>query len=346
MLNIGLVGATGFTGQELIRLLSNHPLFKLKWATSTTMAEKYLSEVSPALQGLKSNLKLKPFSPELAAEVEAVFLALPHSQAMSLVPALLEVNPDVKVVDLAADYRLPAALFSQWYQVKHKSPSLIDRFVYGLTEINKEKIKGAQLVANPGCYATAVLLAIAPLLASQNQPRRFVANCLSGVSGAGRKASDLVHFNHLNENIVPYKPGWQHRHLPEIKHQAEAVFAAKLNLSFTPQIVPINRGILATVFSEAVKLKEANLYQLYKDFYAQAFFVRLLPTGKLPEVKAVLGSNFCQLGLAYNEANGELLVFAALDNLVKGAAGQALQNLNLMFNLPEETGLEATGVYP
>lgn len=346
MLNIGVVGATGFTGQELIRLLNNHPFFKLNWATSTTMAAKHLSEVSPALQSLKSNLKLKLFSPELAKEVEAVFLALPHSQTMSLVPALLEVNPDLKVVDLAADYRLPATLFAKWYQVKHANPNLVDHFIYGLTEINKEKIKGAQLIANPGCYATAVILAVAPLLANQKQPNRFVVNCLSGVSGAGRKASDLVHFNHLNENVVPYKPGWQHRHLPEIMYQAQKIFTANFNLSFTPQIVPLNRGILATVYSEGLKIKTEALYQLYKQFYADSFFVQILAPGQLPEVKAVLGSNFCQLGLAYNEETGELLVFAVIDNLVKGAAGQAIQNLNLMFNLPEETGLEGTGVYP
>lgn len=346
MLNIGIVGATGFTGQELIRLLNNHPLFKLKWATSTTMAGKLLAEVSPALQSLNSNLKLKLFSPELAQEVEAVFLALPHSQAMSLVPALLEVNPDLKVVDLAADHRLPANLFANWYQVKHTSPHLVDRFVYGLTEVNKEKIKGAQLVANPGCYATAVLLAVAPLLANQKQLNRLVANCLSGVSGAGRKASDLVHFNHLNENIVPYKPGWQHRHLPEIIHQAQKIFNVKLNLSFTPHIVPLNRGILATVYCELVKVKTDAVYQLYQEFYNKSFFVQILSPNQLPEVKAVLGSNFCQLSLAYNEEKRELLVFTVIDNLVKGAAGQAIQNLNLMFNLPEETGLEGTGIYP
>lgn len=347
LINIGLVGATGYTGQELIRLLSSHPHFHLKWATSTTTAGKKLSEVSPALKSLKAEIILTKFNAALAEEVEAVFLALPHGQAMQLLPSLLEANDQLKVVDLSADYRLPAVLFEKWYATKHASPNLIKNFVYGLAELNKEKVSQAQLVANPGCYPTAVLLATAPLLSTGLISGTVMANCLSGVSGAGRQPTDQVHFCHLNENVIPYKPGWQHRHLPEMEQKAEELSSAKVSFCFTPHLVPLNRGILATVHCQVKKefnLKE--LYQLYESYYKDAFFVKLLAPGQLPEVKAVLGSNFCFLGLDYHVQKREVLVFAVLDNLVKGAAGQAVQNLNLMFGLPEETGLKATGLYP
>lgn len=347
MINVGIIGASGFTGLELARLLNNHTYFKLKWATSTSMGGKPLSALTQSLLPAKSNIQMVSFNSQLAQEVEAVFLALPHGQAMNLLPSLLDANKQLKIVDLSADYRLPPNLYEKWYQMQHASANLIDCFIYGLAELNKDKISQAQLVANPGCYATAVLLAVAPLLANHKDLYgTVIANCLSGISGAGRQPSDLVHFCHLNDNAFAYKPGWQHRHVPEMEYQAKDLLGASINISFTPHLIPVSRGILATVYCQFAKAKKKALYQLYQEFYAQAFFVHLLPPGELPEVKTVLGSNFCFLGLEVNETKGEVIIFAVLDNLVKGASGQAIQNLNLIFNLPEETGLTSAGVYP
>lgn len=346
MVKVSVVGATGYVGVELVRLLSRHPDVRIVAVTSESHRGRRLNEVFPHL-GRAGDLVLGDTEEGLDCGADVVFLALPHGLAMSLAPRALQAG--ARVIDMGADFRLrdPEA-YSRWYEAPHASPDLLAQAVYGLPELYRAEIAGARLVANPGCYPTASILGLGPLLrAGWAQPEGIVIDAKSGVSGAGRSPSLRVHFGEVNENLRPYGAGGRHRHRPEIEQELGRLAGAEVTVCFTPHLVPMTRGILCTSY---VALREerhaAAIHDLYARFYEGEGFVRVLPPGCLPETKHALGSNLCFIGLAADERARRLVVFSAIDNLVKGAAGQAVQNMNIMCGLPEAAGLDAPGIYP
>ncbi|MFC0595324.1 N-acetyl-gamma-glutamyl-phosphate reductase [Thermus composti] len=345
---MGVLGASGYGGAELLRLLKAHPGVELVGFSSRKYEGKPLSSAWPQLWDER------PFIPqeEVLERAEVVFLALPNGLAMGIVPEVLKAGK--RAIDLSGDFRLPPGVYEAWYGIPHKSPELYAEAVYGLPELHREELKGARLVANPGCYVTAATLALAPLAAEGVLKGAFVVG-LSGVSGAGREGEGTF-FAEVNENLKPYKAGGTHRHIPEMEQNLGRLLAqgrrarthgeAKaVRLSFTPHLVPMTRGILITAEAEVEGgWDQEALNTLYRDFYAQEPFVRVVEG--LPETKGTLGSNRVDLKPLYEERTGRVLVFAALDNLVKGMAGQAVQNFNLMMGFSEETALPKEGLWP
>ncbi len=339
-IRVAIAGATGYAGEELIRILQYHPAVQL---TSLAASAKWdrpvpVSDVFPRLANT-SKLLVESLDPErLAQHCDVALLALPHTVSMDVAPVLLSAGR--KVIDLAGDFRLkdPNA-FTRWYGTTHRHPELLPDAVYGLSELAREAIQQARLVANPGCYATSVILAVAPLLhAKLIDPAEIVVDAKSGVTGAGRKPEPQLMFAELAENLWPYKVNG-HQHVPEIA-QALAPFGGPSNLCFVPHVVPLTRGILSTIYLRLAKnTSREAVGAAFQTFYREAPFVRLKAEGQWPSVRAVTGTNFCDLGFAVDADARRLIVVAAIDNLVKGAAGQAVQNLNLMCGLPETTGL-------
>ena len=345
-LKIGIVGVSGYGGGELARLLAAHPNVTLTYVTSETYAGKPLRS---ALPGIAPNPNLTCESFSIAACVdtcEFVFLAGEAGLAMRAAPELLELG--VRIVDLSADFRLedPDA-YQAWYKAEHTAPHLLDEAVYGLPEVNKIAIETARLVANPGCHVTAAVLALAPLLsAGIIAPETIIIDSLSGVSGAGRSKFGLdYHFSEINESMRPYGVGGVHRHTPEIEQTLSFLAESPVTVTFTPHLVPITRGILATTYASTEET-EADLRSAFKTFYKDAPFVSVLDAGDFPATKHVFGTNYCHIGLALDSRTGRVIVVSALDNLVKGAAGQAIQNMNLMCGFPETAGLEGSAVWP
>ncbi len=341
MIKVGIVGATGYTGIELIRLLSNHPDVQIKYIVSRSEVSKSLKEVFPFFKALE-NLCFVDFDLDLLCECDLVFFATPNGTAMKSAERLL--SRGVKVIDLSADFRLKtASVWESWYGETHVSPQLLNEAVYGLPEINREKIKQARLVANPGCYPTAVQLGWLPLLKTDwIDFNSFIADVKSGVSGAGRVPKLGSLYAEVSENFKAY--GLEgHRHLPEIAQGLSCVSAKeKVNLIFTPHLLPINRGILATLYvrvTENFELTEQELREFYAGFYQSEPFVEVLSANLFPETRNVRGTNFCEIGVRYLDADKCILIVCAIDNLVKGAAGQAVQNMNLLFGLDEKKGL-------
>ncbi len=356
MVKVSVVGATGYAGAELVRLLSRHPRVRVVQVTSESRSGQRLDAVyphfaalggGPASDAASGEAALEETAAAAASGADAVFLALPHGVAMHLAPELLEAG--ARVIDLGADFRLrDAAVYREWYGHEHAAPHLLEEAVYGLPELGREEIPGARLVANPGCYPTATLLALAPALRSGiARAEGIVVDAKSGVSGAGRSPSLKVHFGEVNENLRPYNLAGAHRHTPEIEQEAARAAGVPVTLSFNPHLVPMTRGILSTCYLTLTEDRPAEeLVDLYRDFYRDEPFVHVLEAGRLPETKYAWGSNHCFLGLAVDRRAGRLVVCAALDNLVKGAAGQAVQNLNLIFGLGETAGLDFAGIYP
>jgi N-acetyl-gamma-glutamyl-phosphate reductase len=348
VVRVGILGASGYGGAELIRLLKGHPEVELVGFSSRKHVGKPLEEAWPQLWDER------PFASqeEVLERAEVVFLALPNGLSMEIAP--LALREGKRVVDLSGDFRLPPEVYEAWYGIPHKSPELYEEAVYGLPELHREEVRGARLVANPGCYVTAVTLALAPLAAAGVLKGGFLVG-LSGVSGAGREGEGTF-FAEVNENLKPYKAGGIHRHIPEMEENLGRLLAqgrspkthgpkAELRLSFTPHLVPMTRGILLTAEAEvAGDWDQRRLDALYRDFYAEEPFVRLLEG--LPETKGTYAANRVDLRPLYEARTGRVLVFAALDNLVKGMAGQAVQNLNLMLGLPEDLALPKEGVWP
>ncbi len=338
MINVGIVGATGYTGLELLRLLATHAEVEVSVVTSNAEQGKKLTDVFPGLNGLYT-MTFEPHESKALKQCQLVFFATPHATAMNYVPALLDAG--CKVIDLSADFRLKdAELWQQWYGVKHAAEALLADAIYGLPELNREAIRGASLVANPGCYPTAICLALIPAL--QNNlisTTGIIADAKSGVSGAGRKAAMATLHAELSESFKAYSVSG-HRHLPEIGQTLTVAANGKLvQLVFVPHLVPMNRGILATVYVEPHD-DDNDWQQIYASSYDQEPFVELLPAGQYPETRNVRGTNMCQLALQTPPANSNnLVVLSAIDNLVKGAAGQAIQNMNLMFDFPETQAL-------
>jgi N-acetyl-gamma-glutamyl-phosphate reductase len=345
MHKIAVVGASGYTGVELLRLLAGHPEVAVTCVTSRQQAGQPLCAAFPSLTGIY-NLHFEAVEPaELAARAELVFLAVPHQAAMGMVPSLLAAG--CRVVDLSADYRLrDAAVYAEWYE-PHQTPELLGEAVYGLPELYREQVRRARLVANPGCYPTSAALALMPLLRHRLiDPATLIIDSKSGTSGAGRAAKVDVLYCEVNEGFKAYGLP-RHRHTPEIEQTLSAVAGAPVIISFTPHLVPANRGILSTCYASLVgQVSPAELLALYQQEYKAEPFVRVLPAGALPNIGQVRGSNFCDIGLAVDPRTNRVIVVAAIDNLVKGAAGQAVQNMNLMLGCAEDTGLKGAPLFP
>ena len=342
MIKVGIVGGTGYTGVELMRLLALHPQAKVEVITSRSQAGSAVAELFPNLRGVV-DLNFSEPSVNSYRDCDLVFFATPNTTAMSQAVELLEAG--VRVIDLAADFRIKhVPTWEQCYGATHACPQLVDEAVYGLPELNREAIRGARLVANPGCYPTSVILALMPLLANGLiDPGSIIADCKSGTSGAGRNASIGTAFCEVTESVKAYAVSG-HRHLPEIRAILQTIDAAA-DLVFTPHLMPMIRGIHATVYADA-RGSADQVQNQFEDYYRDEPFVDVMPAGSHPETRSVRGANICRLAVHFLEAAQKYVVLSVEDNLVKGAAGQAIQNMNLMFDLDETVGLEAPGMMP
>jgi len=343
LIKAGIVGATGYTGQELLRLLIQHPQVSLQAVTSRGEAGKPVASLFPNLRG---HLDLNFVAPEveLLQTCDIVFFATPNGTAMTMVPDLI--GSGVRVVDLSADFRIKdAVLWSQWYGMEHTCPSLLDEAVYGLPEMNREAAKDARILANPGCYPTAVQLGFLPLVKNNLiDTDRLIADCKSGVSGAGRKADIGILLCETSESMKAYSING-HRHLPEISQGLNSVSGKKVALTFMPHLTPMIRGIQASLYATLTN-KDIDLQGLFEDFYREEPFVDVLESGLSPDTRSVRGTNRLQLAVCQPQGGDTVVVLAAEDNLVKGAAGQAVQNMNIMFGLSETSGLELIAALP
>ena len=343
MIKVGVVGGTGYTGVELLRLLAGHPQAELVVITSRSEAGKPVSELFPNLRG---SLELAFSEPDIEqlSSCELVFFATPNGTAMGMTPQLLEAG--VRVVDLAADFRLRQAdLWQQWYGIPHACPQLLEQAVYGLPEINRAAIVQARLVANPGCYPTAVQLGFLPLLeAGLISTEQLIADAKSGVSGAGRQAVTGSLLCEASENFKAYGVGG-HRHLPEIRQGLEAVSGVPVGLTFVPHLTPMIRGIHATLYAQ-LQTGGDDLQTLFETRYRDEPFVDVLPAGAHPETRSVRGANHCRIAVHRPQQGNTVVVLSVIDNLVKGAAGQAVQNMNIMFGFPEQAGLADIALLP
>lgn len=348
-MRVGVVGASGFAGAELVRILSGHPCFQLVRATSGSESGTRVDRAYPALLGSCPLELVKPDVDDLASSCDLVFLAVPHTASLAMTPGLVEAG--VAVVDLSADYRLcDPAVYERWYGARHTSPDLLARAVYSIPELDRDRVSALaglpagelRLVANPGCYPTAATLAAAPLLASGavRADVPVIVDAASGVSGAGRLATACTHFCRADESFSAYGVG-AHRHLPEIEQNMSRAAAGPVGAVFTPHLAPMRRGILATVYLQLdCDTDAAQLQALYCDAYADERFIHVLPQGVQPATGSVVGTENVHLGTAMASGQRTAVVTCAIDNLVRGAAGQAVQNANLLCSLPEETGLD------
>ena len=343
---VAIAGASGYTGVELLRLLLQHPLTKVVALTAETYANQPIGKVFPSLAGFLDLTCLPLDTAKLAAEAEFVFLGLPHKTSMAVGADLIQRG--TRVLDLSADYRLKdAAAYPRWYGIEHVAPHLLKEAAYGLPELHRAEIADARLVAVPGCYPTGAVLGLAPLIAEGLvDPDSVLIDAISGVSGAGRKAELPYHYSEANENLKAYSVG-SHRHTPEIEQELSRLAGREVTVSFTPHLAPLTRGILTTITASLQSWRSAtDLLSLFRSFYREAPFVRVLPEGQLPETKQVLHSNFCDVGLVSDARTGRVIVVTAIDNLVKGASGQAVQCFNLMAGLDERAGLWIPGLFP
>ena len=345
-IKVGIVGGTGYTGVELLRILANHPYVDLQVITSRSEAGLPVSNLFP---NLRNYMDIQFSEPDVNAlkNCDLVFFATPNGVAMKMVPELIEAG--VKVIDLAADFRIKdIAVWEQWYGMSHACPDYVAQAVYGLPEINREAIKQARLIANPGCYPTAVQLGFLPLIENQLIKTDFlVADCKSGVSGAGRGANVGTLLCESSESFKAYAvPG--HRHLPEIRQGLEQTHKADVDLTFVPHLTPMIRGIEATLYAK-VKADAAgidDIQAMFEQRYQNEPFVDILPSGSHPETRTVKGSNLCRIAIHQPQDNDTIVVLSVIDNLVKGAAGQAVQNMNIAFDLDEKAGLNIVPLMP
>ncbi|RLA86692.1 MAG: N-acetyl-gamma-glutamyl-phosphate reductase [Deltaproteobacteria bacterium] len=345
MLKVAVVGASGYTGLELLRLLARHPEVEIVAVTSREYVGKPLTSVFPALAQIVAIDFTAPDPESIASQADFIFTALPHKAAMGVIPAFMQAG--CQVVDLSADFRFQDQnIYEQWYQ-PHSAPELLSQAVYGLPELYREAIRGARLVGNPGCYPISVILGLAPLLkADLLDPETIIADCKSGVSGAGRGVALASLFCEVNEGFRAYKVA-EHRHTPEIEQELSRVAGYPVRVTFTPHLVPMSRGILATLYGHwHHPVTESELYQLYRDFYQGHPFIRLCRPGSLPNTAFVKGTNFCDLGLRVDSRTGRVIAVSAIDNLTRGASGQAVHNMNLMQGWPETLGLEVVPLVP
>jgi N-acetyl-gamma-glutamyl-phosphate reductase len=338
-MKVGIINVTGYAGVELARILYQHPEVELTSVTGRSAAGQSLSEVFPHLAGIDLAIKAE------LGDVELAFAAMPHKESAKEIMPLLKKG--VKVVDISADFRLKdASEYQRWYGFSHPAPQLLKEAAYGLPELHRAEISSAKLVANPGCYPTGAILALAPAVKAGLTSADIVIDSKSGVSGAGRTLSLTTHFAEANEDVSAYALEG-HRHLPEIAQELKALNQGKpLSVTFVPHLIPMTRGLLTTTYATLASGKKGieEIRKLYRDFYKDAPFVRVADSP--PHTKQTLGSNLCLVYPTVDPRTGKLVVISAIDNLVKGAAGQAVQNMNLMLGLPETTGLEALAIYP
>ena len=346
MLNVAIVGASGYTGLELIRILYSHPEVAVTCLTSEQSAGRKISDIFPTLRG-RCDLTLENLEPVRVAEkADLIFTALPHKAAMEVVPTFLKLGKHV--IDLSADYRLSdPAVYGAWYE-PHLNPANLKKAVYGLPEVRRAKIKGARLVANPGCYPTSIILGLAPLLKKGLiKINDIIADSASGVTGAGRSAKVDSLYCEVNEGFRAYGVGGVHRHTPEIEQELSLLAGEPLMITFTPHLVPMDRGILSTVYATSRKATTTEkLVRLYEEYYKGEPFVRVLPQGSLPSTAFVRGSNFCDIAPLVDQRTGRVIIVSAIDNLVKGASGQAVQNMNIVCGFPETMGLAGLALFP
>ena len=349
MISVGIVGGTGYTGVELLRLLLRHPQARVDVLTSRTEAGKRVADMFPSLRG-HTELEFSDLDLDRLKQCDVVFFATPHGVAMQHAQELID--SDTKVIDLAADFRLQnLAEFEKWYGMQHSCPTVLTESVYGLTELNREKIKNARVIGNPGCYPTTVQLGLAPLLKNDTtliNTQNIIIDAKSGVSGAGRKASLGMIYSENADNFKAYGVAG-HRHHPEIVEAFENISGQKGQFNqilFVPHLVPMIRGMLSTIYVDlTAQGQQLDIQALYEDFYKNERFVDVMPANSSPETRSVRGANELRIAL-YRLQENKLIILVAQDNLVKGAAGQAIQNMNLMFNFDEAAGLEGIGLLP
>lgn len=341
---VAVLGASGYTGSELLRFLLVHPNVEVTHLTAEKHAGKMLSEVFPHLSGFL-DLELKPLKPKsIPKNIDIVFAALPHGTSAKVIKELYQ--RDIKIIDLGADFRISNRNYKKWYG-EHPCPELIKKAVYGITELNRDKIRKAKLVANPGCYPTSSILGLAPILKNKiANESSIIVDSKSGVTGAGRSPSVDYLYSEVNEGIKAYKVG-EHRHMPEIEEALTNYSGLETSVLFTPHLTPMDRGILSTIYVNLKKkITNKQLIKLYKQHYQDERFVRISGEKVYPSTNQVRGSNYCDIGIKVNSANKTAVIVSVIDNLVKGASGQAVQNMNVMMGFDEDTGIETTPIFP
>jgi len=342
---VGIIGATGYTGVELLRLLLHHPEVEVTALTSQKYAGLPIDQVFPSVMKYLQ-LKCEELNlDQVSKKTDFIFTAVPHKTAMETVPSFVQRGK--RVVDLSADFRLQdPAVYERWYQ-KHTAPELLKESVYGLPELHRKKIREARIVGNPGCYPTGALIGLIPLVEKgMISLESIIIDSKSGVSGAGRDVVLESLFCEVNEGVRAYKI-FEHRHTPEIEQELSQLVQKKVNVTFVPHLIPIDRGILTTLYVIlAKKMKTEEVLNIFERYYEKEPFVRICQKGKIPNTKNVRGSNYCDIGVKVNEGDGRLVVVTAIDNLVKGASGEAVQNMNIMLGYPETMGLDVVPLWP
>ncbi|WP_026495245.1 N-acetyl-gamma-glutamyl-phosphate reductase [Butyrivibrio sp. WCD3002] len=351
MIKVGIIGATGYAGAEIARILYNHPMAEVVWYGSRSYIDERFSSIYGNFFEIVDSTCLDDNMEELADKVDVIFTATPQGLCAGLVNE--EILKKVKIIDLSADFRLKdVAVYEKWYGIEHKGVPYIKEAVYGLCEINRESIKNARIVANPGCYTTCSILTAYPLVKEKLiDPNTLIVDALSGVSGAGRGAKTANLYCEVNESAKPYGVA-NHRHTPEIEEQLGYAAGEEIVINFTPHLAPMNRGILATEYASLIKKADGSLpteeeiRSAYEKYYKDEFFIRVLPKGVYPETRWVETSNYVDIGFKIDERTGRIIMMGAIDNLVKGAAGQAVQNMNILFGLDEKMGLDMVPAFP
>ena len=351
MIKAGIIGATGYAGNELVRILMGHKEVEIKWYGSRSYIDKKYAEVYQNMFEIVDDVCLDDNMDELASQVDVIFTATPQGFLAGVLTE--DILNKVKIIDLSADFRIKdVSVYEKWYKIEHKSPQFIEEAVYGLCEINRDKVKGARLIANPGCYTTCSILTAYPLVKEGLiDPNTLIIDAKSGTSGAGRGAKLPNLFCEVNENMKAYGVT-NHRHTPEIEEQLGYAAGKEIVVNFTPHLVPMNRGILATEYAALVKKADGSLssYEevkaVYDKYYGKEKFVRVLEKDVCPETKWVEGSNYVDVNFKIDERTGRIVMMGALDSLVKGAAGQAVQNMNLLFGFDEAEGLNMVPMFP
>ena len=346
MIKAGIFGATGYTGSELVRILYHHPKVEISTLSSKRHNNQVYNSVFENFNKI-SEMKCEEEDLESLSELlDVVFLALPNGKALELLTDSILKN--VKVIDLSGDFRLKNIdVYEEWYKIKHKNEALIDRATYGLSEWKRSQIRNSRLISNPGCYPTCALLSLLPLIKEGIlEESSIIIDAKSGVSGAGRSLNLTTHFSECNESIKAYSVK-SHRHTPEIEQELNEFTKNEISVTFTPHLLPMNRGILCTCYGVLKKqINYDEIKKIYEEYYKHEFFIRLTKEDVFPETKWVKGSNYCDIGFTVDERSNKIIIIGAIDNLIKGAAGQAIQNMNIMFNLKENMGLDSIPIFP
>lgn len=346
MIKVAIIGASGYTGVELVRLLCDHPQVELTAITSRQYEGKPIADVFPSLRGKTACIYENVSVENICKRADIIFTAVPHKTAMNIVPEILAAGK--KLIDLSADFRIDdVAVYEEWYE-PHSSPAFLSEAVYGLPELYRSSIATARLVANPGCYPTSIILGLAPLLKNGViDPDTIIADSKSGTSGAGRAAQTGSLFCEVADGFRPYKVGGTHRHIPEIEQELSKLAQKELHISFTPHLLPISRGILSTIYANLrTEVTEESIRELYNLKYANEHFIRLIPKGNFPATQYVRGSNFCDIGFSIDARTNRIVVMSAIDNIAKGASGQAVQNMNILCGFEETTGIKGAAFFP